>query len=80
MEEYRLLNAQRSWTHWFQEDAEHMAHPYDSELETYLDAQGVPYRVQRAQGSGWAARKHQLEALWQSGEAPWARSPGPSSS
>ncbi len=63
MEEYRLLNAQRSWTHWFQEDAEHMAHPYDSELETYLDAQGVPYNVQRAQGSGWAARKHQLEAL-----------------
>lgn len=24
--------------------------------------------------------KHQLESLWQSGEAPWARSPGPSSS
>lgn len=63
MEEYRLLNAPRSWTHWFEEDAQHMAHPYDSELETYLDAQGVPYRVQRAQGSGWAARKHQLEAL-----------------
>ena len=63
MEEYRLLAAQRSWTHWFEEDAEHMAHPYDSELETYLDGQGVSYRVQRAQGSGWAARKHQLEAL-----------------
>ncbi len=63
MDEYRLLAAQRSWTHWFEEDAEHMAHPYDSELETYLDAQGVSYRVQRAQGSGWAARKHQLEAL-----------------
>lgn len=63
MEEYRLLAAQRSWTHWFEEDAEHMAHPYDSELETYLDAQGVSYHVQRAQGSGWAARKHQLEAL-----------------
>lgn len=63
MEEYRLLAAQRSWTHWFEEDAEHMAHPYDSDLETYLDAQGVSYKVQRAQGSGWAARKHQLEAL-----------------
>src|SRR5262245_35680385 len=62
-EEYRLLNAQRTWTHWFEEDPRHMAHPYDSELETYLDAQGVPYRVQRAQGSGWATRKHQLEAL-----------------
>ena len=63
MEEYRLLGTQRSWTHWFEEDADHMAHPYDSELETYLDGKGVPYCVQRAQGAGWAARKHQLEAL-----------------
>ncbi len=57
-EEYMLLNAQRRWTHWLEEDAQHMAHPFDSELETYLDAQGVRYRVRRAQGSDWATRKH----------------------
>ena len=34
------------------------------ELETYLDAQRCPvYACARPQGSGWAARKHQLEAL-----------------
>jgi hypothetical protein len=63
MEEYRVIEAQRSWAHWYQEDVDHMAHPYDAELETYLAEQGVPYQVQRAQGSGWTARKHQLEAL-----------------
>lgn len=62
-EEYQLLGAQRAWTHWFADSPEQMAHPYDSELETYLAAQGVPYRVQRPRGTGWAARKHQLEAL-----------------
>ena len=31
-------DAQRSWAHWFEEDADHMAHPYDGELETYLAA------------------------------------------
>jgi hypothetical protein len=62
-QEYGLLDTQRTWTHWFEEDDEHMAHQYDAELETYLAAQGVPYHVQRAQGSGWATRKHQLEAL-----------------
>jgi hypothetical protein len=62
-EEYRLLGTQRSWTHWFAEDDDHMAHPYDAQLETYLDSRGVRYAVRRAQGSGWATRKHQLEAL-----------------
>lgn len=61
--EYRLLGLQRSWTHWFAESPVEMAHPYDSELETFLDARKIPYRVQRAQGDGWAARKHQLDAL-----------------
>jgi hypothetical protein len=73
VEEYRLLNAQRPWAHWFEEDAEHMAHPYDSELETFLSDEGVPYRVQRAQGSGWAARKHQLEALERWYAHGWSR-------
>ena len=62
MEEYRVCDAQRSWTHWYQEDVDHMAHPYDAELETYLDRQGVRYCVQRAQGT-IDARRHQLEAL-----------------
>ena len=73
MEEYRVTDAQRSWAHWYQEDADHMAHPYDGELETYLAAQGVPYEVRKAQGSGWMARKHQLEALERWYNHGWSR-------
>ena len=73
MEEYRVTDAQRSWAHWYQEDADHMAHPYDGELETYLAAQGVPYDVRKAQGSGWTARKHQLEALERWYDHGWSR-------
>ena len=38
MEEYRVTDAQRAFAHWYPEDADHMAHPYDAELETYLAA------------------------------------------
>ena len=62
-EEYRLLNVERSWSHWFEEDAHHMAHPYDAELDQYLSDRGVSVEVRKAQGSGWASRRHQLEAL-----------------
>jgi hypothetical protein len=61
--EYELHDTSRAWSHWYEEDAEHMAHPYDSELETHLAGATIPYEVRRAQGTGWAARRHQLEAL-----------------
>ena len=73
MEEYRVTDAQRAFAHWYPEDADHMAHPYDAELETYLAGQGVPYEVCKAQGSGWMARKHQLEALERWYHQGWSR-------
>jgi hypothetical protein len=73
MEEYRVTDAQRAFAHWYPEDVDHMAHPYDAELETYLAGQGVPYEVCRAQGSGWMARKHQLEALERWYHQGWSR-------
>ena len=39
--EFHLLGLQRSWTHWFQDDETHMAHPYDSELDTFLNGKGA---------------------------------------
>ncbi len=33
---YREHCAHKPWCHWFQEDAEHMAHPYEAALETFL--------------------------------------------
>ena len=50
-----------------------MAHPYDAELETYLADQGVPFHVRKTQGTGWAARRHQLEALERWYASGWSR-------
>lgn len=62
-EDHRLSCGQAPWTHWFPEDEAHMAHPYDAGLETFLDRRGVPYVVRKPQGAGWAARRHQLDAV-----------------
>jgi len=71
--EFHLLSLQRSWTHWCQDDESHMAHPYDSELDTFLHGKGVTYRVRKAQGGGWADRKHQLEAVERWYLGGWSR-------
>jgi type IV secretory system conjugative DNA transfer VirD4/TraG family protein len=62
-EEHRLHCTQLPWTHWFAESDTHMAHPYDAALEIHLDQHKIPFRVQRTQGSGWQARRHQLDAV-----------------
>src|SRR4051812_47413849 len=62
-EDYHLLDTSHAWAHWFEDDGGAMAHPYDAELETFLAAKGVPYTVARPKGRGWAARRHQLDAL-----------------
>jgi hypothetical protein len=51
------------WINWFAEGADEMAHEYNSDLETYLDARQVTYTVRRARGDGWSARRHQIEAV-----------------
>ena len=61
--EYRLHCLHAPWVHWFPEGPESMAHPYDSELETFLASRRVPYRVEKPQGTGWRNRLHQLEAV-----------------
>jgi type IV secretory system conjugative DNA transfer VirD4/TraG family protein len=61
--EYKRQCVSLPWTHWFPEGPEHVAHPYDADLEGYLAARKVPYRVGQAHGEGWTARRHQLEAV-----------------
>ena len=63
LEDYRQHGAQTTWTHWFAEGPAQMAHPYESELEAFLDGRQVPYVVQQAQGTGWAERRYQLDAV-----------------
>lgn len=63
LDEYHRHCAQTPWTQWFSEGAGQMAHPYENELEAFLDARQVPYVVQQAQGGGWAERRYQLDAV-----------------
>jgi hypothetical protein len=62
-EEYQLHCTQLPWRHWFPEGENQMAHPYDAALEIHLDEHDIPFEVRRAQGSGWQARRHQLDAV-----------------
>lgn len=71
--EYHLLGLRRSWTHWFQDDEGQMAHPYDAELDTWLNGKGATYRVRKARGAGWADRRHQLEAVERWYKGGWTR-------
>lgn len=71
--DFHLLGLQRSWTHWFLDEENQMAHPYDAELETLLNGKGVQYRVRKAQGAGWADRRHQLEAVERWYLGGWSR-------
>ncbi|MFN7981322.1 MAG: TraM recognition domain-containing protein [Vicinamibacterales bacterium] len=50
-----------------------MAHPHEALLETYLADKGVPFEVRKARGSGWSARRHQLEALERWYASGWSR-------
>src|SRR5688572_17770564 len=72
-EEHGLLNLDRGWSQWFQDDDGFMAHPYDAELDSYLAAHGIDYVVRKPQGVGWAERKHQLEALERWYGQGWSR-------
>jgi hypothetical protein len=62
-EEHRLHCQQLPWRHWYAEGENEMAHPYDANLEIHLDEHAIPFRVQRAQGTGWQTRRHQLDAV-----------------
>src|SRR6267142_1919389 len=45
--EYREHCIQKPWTHWFPEDTEHMAHPYEADLENFLARRNVVYEVRK---------------------------------
>jgi len=70
---YQERCAHAPWTLWFAEGPDHMAHPYQAELEEFLVDRGVPYAVQRAQGSGWAERRYLLDAVERWYHHGWSR-------
>ena len=72
-EDHRAHCVQKPFTHWFVEDEDHMAHPYEAALETFLDARNVTYEVRKPRGAGWVARKHQLEAVQRWYVSGWSK-------
>ncbi len=72
-EDHAAANASLAFSHWFEEDADHLAHPFEAELEKYLKSKDVPYEVRRPHGTGWAARRHQIEALERWYNSGWSQ-------
>ena len=60
--DFREHCIQKPWAHWFAEDRTTWR-THEASLETFLDARKVVYEVRKPKGTGWAARKHQLEAV-----------------
>jgi hypothetical protein len=61
------------WRHWFDEDAEHLAHPYQADLEDFLDKRGVAYVARQTRSSAWTGRKQQLEAVQRWYNSGWTK-------
>jgi hypothetical protein len=53
-----------------------MAHPYGADLENFLASRKVVYEVRKPKGAGWAARKHELEAVERWYVHGWSRFDG----
>jgi hypothetical protein len=61
--DYEVQVRPAPWTLWAPLDETHVGHPYDAELEAYLDEQGVPYEVKTGSAAISADRRHRLEAI-----------------
>ena len=62
-EDYRLHLESKPWRHWFVEDPEHMAHPYDADLDTWVRHHELPCVVRITQSPAWKDRWHQIQAV-----------------
>lgn len=61
------------WRHWFDEDVHHLAHPYQADLEAFLEARGIAYVARRTTSSAWTGRKQQLEAVQRWYTSGWTK-------
>ena len=71
--EHALHLRQAPWTLWVRFDGACMAHPYDSELETFLAEHGLPFSVRTGDAAIAADRRHRLEAIERWYYSAWAR-------
>jgi hypothetical protein len=62
LEEWQT-DIRQAWTLWVPLSATHVAHPYDAELESYLNERHVHYEVRTGNAAICAERRHRLEAI-----------------
>ena len=51
------------WTLWVPLGQNHVAHPYDADLDAYLDEHEIPFEVRTGNAAICADRRHRLEAI-----------------
>ena len=71
--DYQEHCVQRPWTLWFAENVEEFAHPYEADLDTYLAAKNVSFRVAKTNSNAWLTRRHQLQAIDRWYKHGWSR-------
>ena len=70
---YREHCAHAGWTQWSPEGPQEWEHPYNAELESYLAAHDVVFRVQKSNNHAWIIRRHQLQAIQRWYKHGWSR-------
>lgn len=71
--EQQLHCRQTPWTRWRAHDEHAVAHPYDAELESFLAARQVAYRVEGGQPAAARDYRHQLDAVDRWFRGSWVR-------
>lgn len=61
--DYELAVRRAPWTLWAPLDANHVAHPYDAELEGHLVDQGIRFEVRTGSTAISSDRRHRLDAI-----------------
>ena len=66
-------DVRQAWTLWVPLEATHVAHPYDAELESYLNEHEIRYEVRTGNAAICAERRHRLEAIGRWYYNTWSR-------
>jgi type IV secretory system conjugative DNA transfer VirD4/TraG family protein len=70
---YQGQMRQAPWTLWVPLDNNHVAHPFDAQLEAHLSRYDIPFEVRSGNAAICADRRHRLEAIHRWYHNTWAR-------
>ena len=64
---------QAPWTLWVPLGETHMGHPYEAQLEAFLDAHQIPFELRTGSAAVCADRRHRYDAIGRWYHNTWAR-------